>query len=371
MHAPALTRRKAAASICLAAATTAALLAVAPPATAAPAAPAQAAASSAAQDQRSPGLGELAAKRHLRFGTAVNVDALASDPAYRTVLSREFSSVTPENAMKWESIEPTRGVLDFTASDTLVTFATRQHQVVRGHTLVWHNQIPGWLTSGTFTNAELEALLRKHIIEEARHFRGRIDAWDVLNEAFNEDGTLRDTIWLRALGPDYIAKTFIWAHQGDPHAKLYYNDFNLESIGPKSNAAFALVQNLQSRGIRIDGVGFQGHLDIQFGFPNTFGANLARFAALGVDVAVTEADVRMFVPPDATKLATQATYFTNMLDSCLAVRRCVSFTVWGFDDGHSWVPGVFTGEGAATPFDESFQPKPAYFAMRDSLTGGA
>jgi endo-1,4-beta-xylanase len=192
-------------------------------------------------------------------------------------------------------------------------------------------------------------------------------AWDVVNEAFNEDGTLRPTIWLDQLGPGYIAKAFRWAHEADPRAKLYYNDYNLESIGPKSDAALALVQSLRRSGVPIDGVGFQGHLDIQYPFPDTFAANLKRFAAAGVDVAVTEADVRMFVPPDDGKLATQADYFTGMLDGCLAVRRCVSFTVWGFDDGHSWVPSVFAGEGAATPFDESYRPKPAYFALRDHL----
>ena len=311
------------------------------------------------------GLRDLA-KRPL-IGTAVDMNALANDPTYTEAIRREFNTVTPENVMKWETVEPQQGVTDFSQGDALVRFARANHQVVRGHTLVWHSQLPTWLTSGTFTNAELEAILRRHIFEEAGHFRGRVYAWDVVNEAFNEDGTLRDTIWLRALGPDYIAKAFTWAHQADPHAKLYYNDFNLESIGPKSDAALALVEQLKSQGVRIDGVGFQGHLGIQFPYPDTFGDSLARFAAAGVDVAVTEADVRMVLPVTPDKLAAQATYFGNMMRSCVAVRRCVTFTLWGFTDRYSWVPGFFAGEGAATLFDESYAPKPAYFAVADAL----
>jgi endo-1,4-beta-xylanase len=272
--------------------------------------------------------------------------------------------------MKWESVEPQQGVTDFSQGDALVRFARANHQAVRGHTLVWHSQLPTWLTSGTFTPEQLRDILRRHIFEEAGHFRGRIYAWDVVNEALNEDGTLRPTIWLNALGPGYIADAFRWAHEADPHAKLYYNDYNLESIGPKSDAALALVNQLRAQHVPIDGVGFQGHLGIQYPYPDTFGDNLARFAAAGVDVAITEADVRMVLPVTPEKLATQATYFGDMMRSCVAVRRCVSFTLWGFTDKYSWVPGFFTGEGAATPLDEQFQPKPAYFALRDALAKG-
>jgi endo-1,4-beta-xylanase len=324
-----------------------------------------AASTASAHGGRHSGLRDLA-KRPL-VGTAVDTTALANDADYRGAIAREFNSVTPENVMKWETVEPQQGVTDYTAADALLRFARANHQIVRGHTLVWHSQLPSWLTSGTFTNEQLEAILRRHIFEEAGHFRGRMYAWDVVNEAFNEDGTLRDTIWLRALGPDYIAKAFRWAHEADPHAKLYYNDYNLESIGPKSDAALALVGQLKAQGVPIDGVGFQGHLGIQYPYPDTFGENLKRFAAAGVDVAITEADVRMILPVTPEKLATQATYFGNMMRSCVAVRRCVSFTLWGFTDRYSWVPGFFAGEGAATPFDESLRPKPAYFALRDAL----
>jgi endo-1,4-beta-xylanase len=301
------------------------------------------------------------------IGSAVDTDALANEADYRTVLAREFSSVTAENVMKWQLVEPQQGVTDYAAADELVRFARRNRQSVRGHTLVWHNQLPSWLSEESFSREELAQIMRRHIVDEASHFRGKIDEWDVVNEPFNEDGTPRDTIWRRTLGPDYIAQALRLAHNADPNAKLYLNDFNLESIGPKSNAMYELVRELKARHVPIHGVGFQGHLGIQFGFPGTLAANLQRFADLGVDVAITEADVRMVLPVTDEKLAQQADYYERMVRACLAVRRCVSFTVWGFTDAHSWVPGFFAGQGAATLYDENLNPKPAYFAVRDAL----
>lgn len=305
-----------------------------------------------------------AAHERLHFGTAVDTDVLASDGKYRKVLTREFNSVTAENAMKWESVEPERGELDFSAADGLVRFARRHRQSVYGHTLVWHNQLPAWLTESSFSDAELGAILRRHVKQEAGHFRGRVRAWDVVNEPFNEDGTWRDTLWYRALGPDYVAKALRWAHRADPRARLFLNDYNLEALGPKSDAMYALVADLKRRGVPIDGVGFQGHLSLEYPFPEGLEQNLRRFAALGVDVAFTEVDVRMPLPVTRDKLELQADYYAETMRACRAVRRCRTYTVWGFTDAHSWVPGWFPGEGAATLFDESYRPKPAYFAVK-------
>ena len=312
-------------------------------------------------------LRSLAAQVGLRIGTAVNTDALAADAPYEAITGQQFSTVTPENVMKWQLVEPTQGTYDWAAADRLVTYAKAHGQLVRGHTLVWHSQLPDWLTSGSFTPAQLEALLHKHITDEVTHFRGKIWQWDVVNEAFNDDGTMRDTIWLDALGPGYIADAFRWAHAADPHAKLFYNDYNIEGVNPKSDAVYALVQQLSAQHVPIDGVGVQGHLDTQFPLPGQMTQNLQRFADLGLDVAVTEADVRMFVPPTTQELLAQAEDYTAMLQSCLRVRRCISYTVWGFSDKYSWVPGVFTGEGAADLYDENFATKPPYNAVSDTL----
>jgi endo-1,4-beta-xylanase len=270
--------------------------------------------------------------------------------------------------MKWQLVEPAQGTYDWTAADGLVHFAEQHGQKVRGHTLVWHSQLPGWLTGGTFTAAQLRDLLHKHIVDVVSHFRGHIWQWDVVNEAFNDDGTPRDTIWREAFGGDsYIADAFRWAHQADPHALLFYNDYNIEGVAAKSDAVYTMATRLRQEGVPIDGVGVQTHLDIQYPFPDTMGQNVQRFAALGLDVAITEADVRVNLPATAAELATQASYYKQAMQACLAVRRCISYTVWGFTDAHSWVPSFFAGEGAACLYDENLQPKPAYFAVRQAL----
>jgi endo-1,4-beta-xylanase len=275
--------------------------------------------------------------------------------------------VTAENVMKWQTLEPEPGVFNYEPAEELIAFACANRMVVRGHVLVWHNQNPEWVNEQDFTPAELREILREHVIETARHFRGRVYQWDVLNEAFNEDGTLRDTIWLRALGADYIADVFRWARIGDPGAVLFYNDFNLEFFSPKSDAAYAMVRDLRRRGVPIHGIGFQGHLGAQFGFDTRVQENMQRFADLGVEIAVTEADVRMPMPPDVFKLQAQAQGYHSLLQPCLLTRGCDSFTVWGYTDKYSWVPGFFDGEGAATLLDENFQPKPAYAAFQHDL----
>ncbi|MQA79196.1 MAG: 1,4-beta-xylanase [Streptosporangiales bacterium] len=314
------------------------------------------------------GLRDLAARRGLAVGTAVDMAALVDDARYRDVVVREFDSVTAENVMKWEAVEPERGRLDFAAADALVRFARRHRQVVRGHTLVWHNQLPSWLTDGGFGDAELRSILRRHVHQEAGHFRGRLTAWDVVNEPFEEDGSMRDTIWLRALGPEYVEDALRWASHADPRARLYVNDYNVEGLGPKSDAMYALVTRLRRRGVPVHGVGIQGHLSIAYDFPAGVVENVRRFTDLGLEVALTEVDVRMPLPVTEEKLAVQADYFDRLLRACLAERRAVSYTVWGFTDRYSWVPGTFPGEGAATPFDADYRRKPAYLALRDALT---
>ncbi|WP_285115373.1 endo-1,4-beta-xylanase [Leifsonia sp. fls2-241-R2A-40a] len=313
-------------------------------------------------------LRSLAAQSGLRIGTAINTDLLASNDQYRAIAASQFSSVTPENVMKWEVVEPTQGTYDWAAADRLVAFAQQNDQLVRGHTLVWHSQLPAWLTAAapSMTPDQLRAILKKHVVDEVTHFKGKIWQWDVVNEAFNDDGTLRDSIWLQKLGPGYIADAFRWAHQADPKALLFYNDYNIEFTGPKSNAVYQLVQDLKARGVPIDGVGFQTHLDTQYPLPDLLN-NLQRFSKLGLKVAETEVDVRTTLPVTPVEQNAQVAGYTTTLQACLAVRACLSYTVWGFGDAYSWVPGVFPGEGAATIYDENLQPKPEYTALQQTL----
>jgi endo-1,4-beta-xylanase len=297
--------------------------------------------------------------------------------------------------MKWQVVEPTQGNFNWTGADNLVNFAEENDQLVRGHTLVWHNQLPNWLTqgvaNGTISNAQLLDLLHQHITTEVSRYRGRIWQWDVLNEMFTDSNPSKlnpNDFWISHLGPGVIADAFRWAHAADPHALLCYNDYNIageDGSNAKSDAAFMMVQNLRSEGVPIDCVGDQGHLDLQFGFnPILMTQDLQRYASLGLKVAITEADVRTFVettdsnqtpivsPTDPTTSHTAnpagADWYIGMLQSCLAVKACISFTVWGFADQESWIPGTFHGEGDADLYDVNLNQKPQFTALQQTLS---
>ncbi|MEU9559022.1 endo-1,4-beta-xylanase [Streptomyces fumanus] len=311
-------------------------------------------------------LADLAQRHGRYFGSATDNPEL-TDAAYTSLLGKEFDQITPGNGMKWYATEPEPGVFDWTAGDEIVDLARANHQKVRGHTLVWHSQLPDWVTSREWTAAELRAVLKRHIQTEVRHYRGKVFAWDVVNEAFNEDGTYRESVFYKTLGPGYIADALRWAHQADPRVKLYLNDYNIEAVGPKSDAYYRLAKELKAQGVPLDGIGFQTHLALQYGYPDTLEDNLRRFSRLGLDTALTEVDIRMQLPADAEKLATQADWYQRLTESCLAVRRCVGITLWDYTDKYSWIPAFFEGEGAALPWDEQLAPKPAYFAIRAAL----
>lgn len=311
-------------------------------------------------------LRDLAAAQGKVIGTAVTGSKLTG--TYGDIAGAQFSSLTPGNAMKWGTVEPTQGSFNWSEADQIVAFAKAHNQQVRGHTLVWHNQNPSWLTNGTWTSAQLGTLLQNHITTEVTRYKGDIAAWDVVNEPFNEDGTYRSTLWYNGLGSGYIANALTWAHAADPAAKLYINDYNVEGVNAKSTALYDLVKSLKDQGVPIDGVGLQAHL-IVGQVPSTLQQNIQRFADLGVDVAITELDVRMQLPATDASLAQQKADFKSVTAACAAVSRCVNVTVWGFTDSDSWVPGTFPGYGAATPYDENYAPKPAYYGISEALGG--
>ena len=315
-------------------------------------------------------LRELADRVRLPVGTAVDMQALADDARYRRTVAREFSSVTAENVMKWEAVEPTQGQYTVGQADGLVAFAGAHGQKVRGHTLVWHNQLPAWLTDGDLHHgSSCAGSCASTSRTRSATSRGKIWQWDVVNEAFNDDGTLRDTLWLRALGPGYIADAFRWAHEADPKALLFYNDYNIE--GRRTRRATPSTRwcgSCSAQGVPIDGVGLQGHLERQYGCPTACSGNLDRFARLGLATARSPRPTcASTLPVDDAETAAQATDYAAMLEACLQARRCTSFTVWGYTDRYSWVPGVFEGEGAATLMDRQFRPKPAYRAAQRVL----
>ncbi|MDQ0792193.1 endo-1,4-beta-xylanase [Streptomyces sp. B1I3] len=309
----------------------------------------------------------LAAAHGKYFGSATDNPELP-DAAYSATLGSEFGQITPGNSMKWDATEPAQGRFDFAKGDAITDFAAQHGQTVRGHTLVWHSQLPNWV--GALPSAQVEAAMTHHVTEVVTHYRGAVTAWDVVNEPFNEDGTFRTSPFHTAMGTDYIATALRAAHAADPDAKLYLNDYNIEGLGAKSDAMYELVSELLDEGVPLDGVGMQAHLAVQYGFPYQMQANMQRFADLGLDVAITELDVRMQLPADAAKTATQATYYRQVVEACLAVEHCVGITVWDYTDKYSWVPSTFPGQGAANLYDENLLPKPAYSAVRTALGGG-
>ena len=316
----------------------------------------------------------LAQPLGLRVGTAVDMDALANDATYRARVSTEFSAVTAENVMKWETLEPARDVYNWGPADTLVDFARSNGQLVHGHVLLWHSQLPGWLTTGvadgSISAGELRTIVHDYITTVVRHFRGKIWQWDVVNEAFTDgdNPTLRDTIFLQNLGPNYIADALRWAHAADPKAGLWLNDYAIDNVNPKSTAYYELAKQLLAQHVPLTGMGFQGHLDLQYPIPSDAVDNLRRFDQLGLDTGFTEVDVRYFLPGDTYKTAGQVGSFTTLMQACLLTPRCEMFTLWGFTDKYSWIPKWSSGlKGEATPLDANFQPKPAYRALQQTL----
>jgi endo-1,4-beta-xylanase len=316
-------------------------------------------------------LRSLGQKRGIEMGTAVEMAPFYKDANYRAVLTREFSILAPENAFKFASIHPTRDGYNFTETDTLVAFAKAHNMKVRAHPLVWHDSLPNWLYDNEFTREELLAILKDHIQTLVSRYRGQIYAWDVVSEAINRDGSLRDTLWLRHIGPEYIELAFRWTHEADPNARLFYTDYANEERGRKPDAMYALMASLRQRGIPIHGVGFQSHRWLD-GPPklDALVENMTRLKNLGLEVQFTEVDVQIQRGTFGSweeRLVAQAEAYGTMLKACVITKNCTAFVVWGFTDRYSWIAGLTGNLDAPLIFDESYRPKPAYYALQKVL----
>jgi endo-1,4-beta-xylanase len=305
-----------------------------------------------------PSLRVLGSADGVAIGAAVNSAVLSVDPAYDTQLADQYDMVTPENVLKWAYTEPAPGRFSFASGDALVRFAQAHGMAMRGHTLVWFEENPAWLDG--LTGARLARALRRHIRTEVSH-------WDVVNEAVDDRGGLRQDRWLDGLGPGYITDAFRWAHAADPGAVLFYNDYGIEAPGPKADAVYALLATLRAQGVPVGGVGFQLHTSPDLFSSAALATEMARFAGLGLDVAVTEMDVRLQPPVDSVALAAQADDFATALADCRAQPACHTFVTWGFTDAVSWVPSNYPGYTAALPFDAGLAPKPAAYGLQTEL----
>jgi len=312
-------------------------------------------------------------------GTAVR-PGLFTEAAYSATLAREFNMVEPEDAMKWWAIRQDAGAFDFRKGDEVVRFAQAHGMKIRGHCLVWDHNNPEWLEQGHFTPAQLSQLLQEHIATVMKHYAGQVFAWDVVNEALDDNGHLKDSPWynqpgigLAGKGTAYIQQAFRWAREADPHALLFYNDNRGEGINVKSDAIYAMVKDFRHRGVPIDGVGLQMHISRLDLDTASIAANIARLTALGVQVHITELDVSLPVDPSGMAgkddLLRQAEVYRGIVRACLQSPGCTAIQSWGFTDKYSWIGSHSHGtRGAALPFDRAYKPKPAYDAMVEELS---
>jgi GH35 family endo-1,4-beta-xylanase len=302
-----------------------------------------------------------------KVGAAVQSGFLA-DGRYSSVLGRHFNYLTAEYEMKWATIEPAQGSRSFSAADNIVGYGQANGMEIKGHTLIWHGSAPAWLNA--LSPADFRTAFEAHIRAVGEHFRGRLYAWDVVNEAIADSGSgLRDTIFRQKLGDNYIADAFRLARQADPQALLFYNDYSGEGLNAKSNRIYELVSGLKAQGVPIDGVGLQMHITAATPpSESAVASNMRRLADLGLLVNISEMDVRIRDLPGTpqTKLDAQKAVYKSMVAVCVAEPRCDAVTFWGFTDAHSWIDAQF---GADDPllFDEQYAPKPAFYGVFDAF----
>jgi len=324
-------------------------------------------------------LRQAADRAGVLVGTAVR-PSLFSEAAYSETSAREFNLIEPEEAMKWWVVRRDQESFDFREGDEVVGFAQAHGMKVRGHCLVWDHNNPAWLTQGSFTAAQLSHLLHEHISTMMKHYSGQVFAWDVVNEALDENGSPKDSPWynrpgigLAGKGTAYIEQALRWAREADPHAQLFYNEAEGEGLNRKSDAVYAMVKDFIQRGVPIDGVGLQMHISRLDLDTAAIGANIARLTALGIQVHITELDVSLPLDPANGQarqddLLRQAEVYRGVVRACLQHPGCTAIQTWGFTDKYSWIGSHSHGtRGAALPFDRAYKPKPAYDAMLEEL----
>lgn len=330
-------------------------------------------------------------------GAALNESQFTeANPAVAALIKRQFNATTPENALKWGNVHPEPEKYNFGPGDRYVDFGERNGMFIIGHTLVWHQQTPRWV----FEDAQgkpvdrdtLLARLSNHITTVVGRYKGRIKGWDVVNEALNEDGSLRPTPWFKIIGEDYLVRAFQLAHAADPAAELYYNDYSIENEG-KRNGAVRLLQKLQAAGVHLTGVGIQEHVKLDWPAPKLVDDTITAFSKLGLKVMITELDVDVLPAASQNRGADiglrvaenpKFNPYTNGLpeavQQALAKRYAELFAVylkhpnvarvtfWGVADGDSWLNNWPTRGRTSYPllFDRAGNPKPAFDAVLDT-----
>ena len=302
-------------------------------------------------------LATAAAESNRYFGTAIAASRL-NDGTYTSIANREFNMITAENEMKMDAMQPNRGQFNWSSGDRIVNWALQNGKRVRGHALAWHSQQPGWMQN--MSGSSLRQAMLDHVTQVASYYRGKIYAWDVVNEAFADgsSGARRDSN-LQRTGNDWIEAAFRAARAADPNAILCYNDYNTDNWShAKTQAVYNMVRDFKARGVPIDCVGFQAHFNSGNPVPSNYHETLQNFADLGVDVQITELDIE-------GSGSSQAQQYQGVIQACMAVSRCTGITVWGVRDTDSW-----RSSGTPLLFDGSGNKKAAYTSVLNQLNSG-
>jgi endo-1,4-beta-xylanase len=320
----------------------------------------------------------LASVASFPVGCAIDPTLLKNNAAYRDIVLKEYNSITAENAMTWNDIRQLQGEYNFANADYLVDFAATNKKRFFGHTLLWHSYNPGWLEFFSGDSTAYENLMKTHIQTVVSRYKGKVAAWVVVNEAFNENGTYRTTesIWYKKLGKDYVARAFKYAREADPNALLFYNDFNQESSTAKLDAMISMVNDFKRRNIPIDGIGLQMHISVSTNDNGILNA-ITESAATGLKVHITELDVNFtnfiknpnLVLTDALreqqkqKFKTVAKFYKQLVPKA----QQFGITNWNIGDADSWLRKVIQKNEYPLLFDENYAKKPAYFGYLEGL----
>jgi endo-1,4-beta-xylanase len=340
---------------------------------------------------------KTAFKNNFLIGVALNSSQyMREDFQAEKLIRTQFNSISPENVLKWESIHPEQQNYNFASADKYVQFGVEENMFIIGHTLVWHSQLPAWVVAGVSPKDSAIVLnrIKEHISTVVGRYKGKINGWDVVNEALEDDGTLRKSDYLRVLGASYIQRSFEYAALADPKAELYYNDYNLV-IPAKREGAIRLIKSLKAKGVKVDGIGMQGHWGLTFPSLDEIEKSIVSFSELGVKVMITEMDISVLKNPwdfngadvsknfeEDNKLNPYPNGLPDSVQTQLAERYKAIFqifnkhqdkisrvTFWGVNDGQSWLNGWPIRNRTNYPllFDRNYKPKPAYHAVLSTI----
>ena len=308
------------------------------------------------------------------MGASLNPNLMRNNTKYNAVVTKEFNSITAENAMKFGALHPSENTFTWTDADYLVTYAQANNKRIHGHTLNWYQSLPSWVTNFVGDSVAWENLLKTHIQTVVTHFKGKVVSWDVVNEAFNDDGTVRNTIWVQKLGPDYVSRCFQYASQADPDAILFYNDYGHEYSAAKRTAINNMITSFKNRGIPIHGIGLQFHITVTQSDANISAAINAAIST-GLKIHISELDVRLNTNLSPTLSLTpaladqQAAKYKAVVQAYKTIPAAQQFgiTTWNVGDADSWIPSWQGAPDWPLPFDANYLRKPAY---RGIVEGG-